>query len=74
MKWLRRLLRREEKPGITVTDLEFVQSMAYQRGLAEGELRGRLALAKELEIAYGVDSGHEMTPEDVRNIKARQVH
>jgi hypothetical protein len=72
VKWLRKVFRMPEPPRpITQKDLEFVRSLGYQHGLAEGELRGRLELAKELEIAYGIDSGHDLTEEQVRNIRLR---
>lgn len=48
---------------------------AYQSGLAEGELRGRLSLANEIEARYGSDGGnHELTADDAARIRIRQVH
>lgn len=47
---------------------------AYIQGAAEGELRGRMALARELEIAFGEDSGHDLKAEDIPRIQARQIH
>lgn len=51
-----------------------LRRLSFDLGKAEGELRGRLELSKELEIAYGVDAGHDMTAEDVKNIGWRQIH
>lgn len=45
-----------------------------QAGIAEGELRGRIALAEEIEKAFGIDSGHDLTADDVMRIRSKQIH
>jgi hypothetical protein len=63
----------------TWTDIEVrlaidtARVLAYEVGLAQGELRGRLALARELESQFGPGAS-EMTPEDLTQVIARQVH
>lgn len=48
---------------------------AYQQGLAEGELRGRLSLASELEAHFSPDGGmQEFGPEEALRFRQRQVH
>lgn len=74
-KWLKRLFGIEDQPpGVAPAEVLTMMTNAYQRGLAEGELKGRLDLATELEIAYGIASGHDLKEEDVKNLRTRQVH
>lgn len=52
------------------------QVTGYQIGLAHGELKGRDALALELQIKHGMGEGGEqqMTRDDIANLRTRQVH
>lgn len=57
------------------TALEISRQHGYRLGLAEGELRGRLVLAAELEQQFSLDGGmQEFTAEEARRVKQRQVH
>lgn len=44
---------------------------SYRQGLAIGEYRGRIALAKEIEAEFALRA---MTEEDARRIVQKQVH
>lgn len=44
---------------------------AYREGLIDGELRGRVMLAREIEAEF---QGQPMTPADATRIRQRQVH
>lgn len=46
---------------------------AYQVGLAEGEIRGRMGLASEIESAFG-DGPIEITADHAARIRHRQLH
>lgn len=80
--WMLRLqawLRREEYVKAAVEEAAkraFLQGHAdgYQIGRAQGELQGRQDLARELEIAYGADGRDDLTGEDVKRIRAAQLH
>lgn len=52
------------------------QAIGYQIGLAQGELKGRDALALELQIKHGIDGGGEklLTTDDLETLRVRQVH
>ena len=43
-------------------------------GFAQGELKGRLDLANELEAQYGVDAREDLSQDAVKRVRARQVH
>jgi hypothetical protein len=47
---------------------------AFRLGLETGELKGRQALALELEQCFSQDGRHPFTLEDAKRVKARQVH
>lgn len=51
-------------------DRVFAASITGYQGLAEGELRGRLELANEIEAAFG----NGISPTDAERIRQRQVH
>lgn len=78
MNWLRRLLERAE-PTVPAAPsdaewkmaIELTRVSAYQAGLAEGELRGRLALANEIESEFLATA---LTAPDATRIRQRQVH
>jgi len=53
--------------------IEINRDHAYQTGLAEGELRGRLLLANELERQFGVGQ-REFTAEEAAKTRQRQIH
>lgn len=46
---------------------------AYIVGLAQGEIRGRLGLSRELEAQYG-PGAEKLDPEELPAIVARQLH
>lgn len=63
---------RDEPLVVSPTDGE---RSAYALGLAQGELRGRQALAAELEQQFGIGGGlEEFTAQDAARVRARQVH
>lgn len=55
------------------TALEVTRISAYQNGLIEGELRGRLALSREIEAEFG-EGGQELTGSDATRLRHRQLH
>lgn len=85
MKWFRHLLERAGPPAPVAapavqevisdaewkTAIELTRISAYQAGLAEGELRGRLLLANEIEAEF---VGTPITGPDATRIRNRQVH
>lgn len=74
MKALRRLLMRFLTPEMQeLSDTRF--HAGFTLGLAQGELKGRLLLAEEIETIHGVNGGNkEIGLEQARLIKTRQVH
>lgn len=50
-----------------------VRIEAYQVGLAEGELRGRIQLAREIEAEFP-EHREGIGPEDAIRIRLRQIH
>lgn len=50
--------------------IELNRNDAYSIGLAQGELRGRMALAKEIEAQFG----KPITEDEAHRIVGRQVH
>jgi hypothetical protein len=74
MKALRRLLMRFLEPELEEM-CQTQKAIGYALGLAQGELRGRLQLADELEAIHAVDGGNkEIGLEGARRIKLRQLH
>lgn len=61
--------KRAKRPGVR-PDV----ANAYQIGHAQGEIRGRLALARELELAFGTEEQVVLTPECATLVRVRQVH
>lgn len=57
----------------TADDLAVVRIEAYQAGLAQGELRGRLELANEITGMFP-EHGPGMSAEDAVRLRMRQVH
>ena len=53
------------------TDADWLDG--YSTGRAHGQLEGRQALAMELEQEFGIGQP-QMTADDARRIKSRQVH
>ena len=47
---------------------------AYRVGLAQGEINGRLALARELEAAFGAEEVTAISQETATLVRHRQVH
>lgn len=68
-----RLVESDQGQDPATNPVERAWLTGYQVGLAQGELRGRLALAQELEAEFG-PGAHEMTAEDLPAVVARQVH
>lgn len=61
-------------PGfVSVDQAMAIRIAAYQTGLAEGELRGRMLLARELEQMFP-DYKDGISQEDAARIRIRQVH
>lgn len=57
----------------TAEDLDVVRIESYQAGLAQGELRGRLELAHEIEAMFP-DHREGMSAADALRLRLRQVH
>lgn len=55
------------------TAMEVTRVTAYQNGLIEGELRGRMALSREIEAEFG-EGGQELTGSDATRLRQRQLH
>lgn len=51
--------------------LDLARMVAYQQGVAVGEYRGRMALAKEIEAEFSVTS---ITEDDAHRIVHKQTH
>lgn len=58
---------------ISRDEIAIVRIEAYQVGLAEGELRGRIQLAREIESEFP-EHRDGIGPEDAIRIRLRQVH
>lgn len=74
MRWRRIMdfLRDEPPAPVTVSATE-AERTAYAVGLAQGELRGRMALAAELEQEFGREL-EDFTAQDATQVMVRQVH
>lgn len=72
MRWrlLLDFLKDEPQPLVSTSEAE---RTAYAVGLAQGELRGRMALASELEQEFGREL-EDFTAQDATQIRVRQVH
>lgn len=53
------------------TAIEMTRIASYQAGLAEGELRGRVTLADEIEAEF---AAKPITADDATRIRLRQIH
>jgi len=51
--------------------IDIARMVAYQQGLAVGEYRGRLALAREVEAEF---AAKPITEEDAKRIVLKQTH
>lgn len=73
MRWrlLLDFLKDEPQPPAQVTT--DAERTAYAVGLAQGELRGRMALASELEREFGREL-EDFTAQDATQVRVRQVH
>ena len=61
-----------ENPGVPFERVIELREEAYRIGVEVGTLRGRVQLARELQLEF--PPHHPMSAEDAENVKARQVH
>ena len=47
---------------------------AYVNGLLQGELHGRLALAREIEAQFSPNTTREFNADEAKTLRLRQVH
>jgi hypothetical protein len=59
-------------PGVPYETTLAIRRESYELGFAQGELKGRMDLARELELMF--PPSNPMTAKDAANVKAKQVH
>lgn len=80
MNWWRSLWAKPAVPvpepmrGVPTEIVKAAVQHAYYVGCAHGEIRGRIALAREIEAQFGAETSQGLTADDAHTVLVRQIH